>query len=196
MRARHPTRRRRARRPLRYGRGATRQRRRGLGVTLPLLRLLLVQLSGQAEVQLRLSPRGAGSTPSYGLRRFREYGAVIITCINREYAKKLVVQLPRQKHPYHFHKQKEETFQLIAGALEIVKDGEPHSMKPGDTLLVAPNEWHKFHTLDGCIVEEVSTTHHNSDSFYEDPAIARLDRAQRKTGVDNWRTYFRARHNL
>ncbi len=132
----------------------------------------------------------------YGLRRFREYGAVIITCINRDYAKKLVIQLPRQKHPYHFHKQKEETFQLLAGDLEIVKDGERFAMRPGDTLLVEPNQWHKFHTLDGCIFEEISTTHHNSDSFYEDPAIARLDRTQRKTGVDTWLTYFRARHNL
>ena len=60
----------------------------------------------------------------YGLRRFREFGAVIVTCINRDYAKKLVIQLPRQKHPYHFHKQKEETFQLLDGDLEIVKDGK------------------------------------------------------------------------
>lgn len=37
----------------------------------------------------------------YGLRRFREYGAVIIDCINRDYCKKLIIQLARQKHPYH-----------------------------------------------------------------------------------------------
>lgn len=132
----------------------------------------------------------------YGLRRFREYGAVIITCINRDYAKKLVIQLPRQKHPYHFHKQKEETFQVLAGDLEIFKDGYKFSMQPGDTLLVEPNQWHKFHTLDGCIFEEVSTTHFNNDSFYEDPAIARMDRDQRKTKVDNWRTHFRVRHAI
>ena len=132
----------------------------------------------------------------FGLRRFREYGAVIITCINRQYAKKLVIQLPRQKHPYHFHKQKEETFQLLDGDLEIVKDGARTSMRVGDTFLVAPGEWHKFHTLDGCVFEEISTTHHNNDSFYEDPEIARLDRSHRKTKVDNWLAYFRARHAL
>ncbi len=132
----------------------------------------------------------------YGLRRFREYGAVIITCINRDYAKKLVIQLPRQKHPYHFHKQKEETFQLLAGDLEIVKDGNRIPMRPGDTLLVEPGQWHKFHTLDGCVFEEVSTTHFNNDSFYEDPLIARMERDQRKTKVDNWLTYFRVQHAL
>ena len=125
-----------------------------------------------------------------GLRRFREYGAVIITCINRSYAKKLVLQLPRQKHPYHFHKQKEETFQLLDGDLEIVKEGARQTMHPGDIFLVEPNEWHKFHTLDGCIFEEVSTTHFNNDSFYEDPPIASMERDQRKTKVDNWAGLF------
>lgn len=132
----------------------------------------------------------------YGLKRFREYGAIIITCINRSYAKKLVIQLPRQKHPYHFHKQKEETFQLLDGDLEIVKEGRRHLMKPGDTLLVEPNQWHKFHTLDGAVFEEVSTTHINNDSFYEDPVIAQMEREERKTNVDNWASYFRSRHAL
>ena len=56
--------------------------------------------------------------------RLREFGAVIVTCINREYAKKLVIQLPRQKHPYHFHKQKEETFQLLDGDMSQVRERE------------------------------------------------------------------------
>jgi sialic acid synthase SpsE/mannose-6-phosphate isomerase-like protein (cupin superfamily) len=132
----------------------------------------------------------------YGLRRFREYGAVIVTCINRVYAKKLVIQLPRQKHPYHFHKQKEETFQLLDGDMEIVKNGERIMLRPGDTFLVEPNAWHKFHTLDGAIVEEISTTHFNNDSFYEDEQITRKARHERKTQVDNWLDYFRSRHAL
>ncbi len=132
----------------------------------------------------------------HGLRRFREFGAVIITCVNRAYAKKLVIQLPRQKHPYHFHEKKEETFQLLDGDLEIVKEGRRVALQPGDTFLVEPKAWHKFHTLDGAIVEEVSTAHHNDDSFYEDPEIARLDRGQRKTQVDGWLAYFRSQHAL
>ena len=132
----------------------------------------------------------------YGLRRFREFGAVIITCINRSYAKKLIVMLPRQKHPYHFHKRKEETFQILDGDLTVAKDGHILPLEPGDTFLVEPECWHKFHTLDGVIFEEVSTTHYNNDSFYEDPAIAKLDRAARKTNVDGWLDYFRAKHAL
>ena len=122
----------------------------------------------------------------YGLQRFREFGAVIITCINRQYCKKLIVMLPRQKHPYHFHKRKEETFQLLWGDLEVELNGRRIKAEPGDTILVEPNVWHKFHTLDGAIFEEVSTTHYNDDSYYEDERIARLPREKRKTVIPNW----------
>ena len=49
-----------------------------------------------------------------------------------------------------------------------------------------PGEWHKFHTLDGAIFEEVSTTHFDNDSFYEDDRIERLPRKARKTVISNW----------
>lgn len=122
----------------------------------------------------------------YGIDRFREFGAVIIDCVNRAYCKKLIVVLPRQKHPYHFHKIKEETFQLLHGDLEVEIEGKRHQMEPGDTLLVEPEQWHKFHTLDGAIFEEISTTHLNNDSFYEDDKISQLPRETRKTSLPNW----------
>ena len=58
----------------------------------------------------------------YGVDEFEKTGAIIINCINREYCKKIVVQLPGQKHPMHFHKLKEETFQVLAGELNIIVD--------------------------------------------------------------------------
>lgn len=133
---------------------------------------------------------GAGSSIEishhYGLERFREFGCVIVNCINRAYAKKLVILLPRQKHPYHYHKKKEETFQLLSGDLEVEIDGQQTRLKVGDTILVHPSQWHKFHTLDGAIFEEISTTHYNDDSFYEDKRIAGIPRGKRKTVVANW----------
>ncbi|MDD5131495.1 MAG: N-acetylneuraminate synthase family protein [bacterium] len=122
----------------------------------------------------------------FGLERFREFGCVIVNCINRAYAKKLVILLPRQKHPYHYHKIKEETFQLLYGDMEVEIEGVKTKMDLGDTVLVKPGQWHKFHTLDGAIFEEVSTTHLNDDSFYEDERIAMLPRDKRKTYVPNW----------
>ncbi|MFV1995000.1 MAG: cupin domain-containing protein, partial [Verrucomicrobiales bacterium] len=86
-------------------------------------------------------------------------------------------------HPYHFHKRKEETFQLLSGDLEVELDGRVHSMEIGETLLIKPNAWHKFHTLHGAIFEEVSTTHYDDDSFYEDERIAKRSRDHRKTVI-------------
>jgi len=126
----------------------------------------------------------------YGFEKFREFGATLITCINREYAKKILVQLPRQKHPYHFHKVKEETFQLLWGDVEMTVNGKKIKMSPGDTCLVKPGEWHKFQTLNGAVIEEISTTYTVSDSCYEDTKIANLDPKSRKTKIDNWQPVF------
>ena len=82
------------------------------------------------------------------------------------------------------------------GDLEVIKNGMPLRLEPGDTFLVEPEAWHKFHTLDGCIFEEVSTVDQKGDSYYEDPAIARLERVERKTNVDSWRDYFRAKRAI
>jgi N-acetylneuraminate synthase len=123
----------------------------------------------------------------YGIPNFRKVGAVLIECINREYCKKLVVQLPHQRHPSHYHARKEETFQILYGVLNSEIDGHVRELHPGDTVLVQPGVWHSFWTGDtGVIFEEVSTRDHNNDSFYEDKQINKLERSERKTVVDNW----------
>ena len=43
----------------------------------------------------------------YGMKHFRQFGAVIISIVNREYCKKLIAVLPGQQHPDHMHKVKE-----------------------------------------------------------------------------------------
>ena len=121
-----------------------------------------------------------------GIEDFRRTGALIVTVVNREYCKKLVIMLPGQSHPTHRHLKKEETFQLLSGDLELVLNGVSRAMAPGDTGLVERGTAHSFSTRTGAIFEEISTTHHPDDSFYEDEAINRLDPIQRKTVVDVW----------
>ena len=130
----------------------------------------------------------------YGLENFRKTGAVIIECINREYCKKLVVQLPEQRHPSHYHTRKEETFQILYGILHVNTDGYPRILHPGETILIQPGVWHSFWTDNGVIFEEVSTTHYNNDSFYADKRINKLPRSERKTVVDHWGR-FQITHN-
>lgn len=123
----------------------------------------------------------------YGLERFREFGAVIIDCINRAYCKKLILQLPRQKHPYHYHKKKEETFQVLFGDMEVEVEGNRQILRAGDSIVIHQGEWHKFQTANGVIFEEISTTHFDDDSFYEDKFIANIRREERKTRIENWK---------
>ena len=122
----------------------------------------------------------------YGVRNFRKVGAVLINVINREYCKKVLVQLPGQTHPLHFHKRKEETFLVLWGRLYIEVDGRRKVLERGDTLLVVPGVWHRFWTESGCVFEEISSTHFADDSVYRDDAINTLSSAQRKTIVDHW----------
>ncbi|MDI9509461.1 MAG: N-acetylneuraminate synthase family protein [Bacillota bacterium] len=122
----------------------------------------------------------------YGVKHFRQYGAVIVNIINREYCKKLIIVLPGQKHPIHMHKIKEETFQLLHGDLSITINGQDRLMKPGDIQTVLRGDEHSFTSTNGAIFEEVSTTHIKNDSYYEDPEIRKLDPIERKTILKNW----------
>lgn len=122
----------------------------------------------------------------YGMQHFRQTGAIIISIINREYCKKLIIVLPGQKHPTHLHKKKEETFQLLYGDLTVNIEGKVKEMKPGDIQTVLRGEKHSFTSSKGAIFEEVSTTHIRNDSYYEDTKISRLDPMERKTVLRKW----------
>jgi len=122
----------------------------------------------------------------YGIERFREVGCVLINSINREYCNKFLIMLPGQRHPSHKHELKEETFHLLWGDLEVYVEGKTHQLKPGDKLLVEQGQLHAFSSRKGCIFAEISTRSIRSDSFYQDPGIARMDPLARKTLVDSW----------
>ncbi|MDJ0785973.1 MAG: N-acetylneuraminate synthase family protein [Myxococcota bacterium] len=122
----------------------------------------------------------------YGLERFRQVGCVLVNLINREYCEKILLQLPGQRHPTHRHEQKEETFRLLWGDLEVELNGVTHHLEAGDKLLVERGARHNFRTTGGAIFAEISTTSIVGDSFYDDPAIAELDPMQRKTILESW----------
>lgn len=122
----------------------------------------------------------------YGLEHFRHYGATIINIINRSYCKKLIVILPGQQHPNHYHKVKEESFQVLSGTLTLTLGGVTRDIHVGEVVTVERGQWHAFMSSEGCIFEEVSTTHVLNDSYYEDERIACLELSQRKTVLENW----------
>ncbi|MCR5030682.1 MAG: N-acetylneuraminate synthase family protein [Selenomonadaceae bacterium] len=104
----------------------------------------------------------------YGLPKFYETGAVLIDCVNREYCKKILIVMPGQNHPCHYHKEKEETFVILHGELFIVMDGEEKKLSKGDVITVERGARHSFSSKNGCVFEEISTTHIPNDSYYDE----------------------------
>jgi sialic acid synthase SpsE/mannose-6-phosphate isomerase-like protein (cupin superfamily) len=120
----------------------------------------------------------------YGIEQFDEFGLTMLTIVNRGYCKKLLVVLPGQRHPEQYHLKKEETFQLLAGDVRLELDGRFHHLLPGDIMTVEPGVRHSFMSEKGAIIEEISSTHFQDDSFYTDSTIHQ--NRNRKTLLTYW----------
>ena len=131
------------------------------------------------ELQIELSHH-------YGPERFFETGCTLVNVMNREYCKKIIIVLPGQCNPMHYHLKKEESFQVLHGTLDLVLNGEMLALTPGKIITVKRGDKHAFSSKTGAIFEEVSTTHYRNDSFYEDPVIANTDVLDRKSFLKDW----------
>jgi sialic acid synthase SpsE/quercetin dioxygenase-like cupin family protein len=120
----------------------------------------------------------------YGIDRFDEYGITMITVVNRDYCKKLIIVLPGQKHPEQYHKQKEETFYILFGKVLLTLDGVEKEYSKGEAIVVEKGVKHIFRSETGAVIEEISTTHFKDDSYYVDPEI--LKNKDRKTFLTYW----------
>jgi sialic acid synthase SpsE/mannose-6-phosphate isomerase-like protein (cupin superfamily) len=120
----------------------------------------------------------------YGIDRFDEFGAAMVTLVNREYCKKLIVQLPGQTHPEQHHKVKEETFHVLWGDVTVMLDGVEREARQGDIVLVERGVRHAFRSSNGVVIEELSSTHHGADSYYTDENVT--NNKDRKTLVTYW----------
>lgn len=132
----------------------------------------------------------------YGEENFITHGATIIECFNiKHYAKKIIVVLPKQKHPPHFHHRKHETFHVLYGDLTVKTLGGTkespndgwisHDMIKGNWLSVDTCVYHGFTSINGCVFEEISTHQYDSDSVYVDRSI--MDYKDRKTFVKEFK---------
>jgi N-acetylneuraminate synthase len=134
-------------------------------------------LNEKAEVEL---------SHHYGIEKFHEFGILIVSLINREYCKKIIVVFPNQHHPEQYHIKKEETFHVLSGTLGVSLNGIKSTVKKGDILTIERGVKHAFWSENGAIIEEISTTHYRNDSFYTDSFISEQDPMSRKTIIDNF----------
>jgi mannose-6-phosphate isomerase-like protein (cupin superfamily) len=120
----------------------------------------------------------------YGLENFLEFGVTMITIINRDYCKKLLILLPGQTHPGMYHKVKDESFFLLFGDLNLKLNNIEVPIKEGEIVSIIPTTIHEFSSTNGAIIEEVSTSHLDNDSFYVDEIINQ--NKNRKTVIQYW----------
>ncbi|MAY40956.1 MULTISPECIES: N-acetylneuraminate synthase family protein [unclassified Neptuniibacter] len=120
----------------------------------------------------------------YGESSFSEIGAAMITIMNRQYCKKLIILLAGQRHPEHLHKKKDETFYVLHGSVEVNLEGTWHQLNEGEMITVSAHTKHSFRSLTGGVFEEVSTRHFSDDSYYTDNSI--MQNRNRKTYLRFW----------
>ena len=143
--------------------------------TRRVLQLARVPLSGKESVEI---------SAHYGLQKFKDFGALIIDKVNREYCKKLIVVAPGQQHPTHHHIKKEEAFELLHGDCTLTLNGKDVALVRGEPVLIARGVKHSFRSQAGCVIEEISTTHIPGDSVYEDVRINTLPLSERKIRIN------------
>lgn len=134
-----------------------------------------VAVPGEADLEI---------SHHYGIDHFDEFGITMITVVNREYCKKLIILLPGQKHPEQYHKQKEETFHILYGDVLINLDGVEKECHRGNVVVLERGMRHSFSSKTGAVIEEISSTHHIDDSYYTDPEIT--NNVNRKTLLTYW----------
>ena len=137
------------------------------------------------EANVTITPKDKVEISShYGLKNFFETGALIIDKVNREYCKKIIVVLPGQSHPIHYHIQKEEAFELLYGDCILNMNGKDLPLEKGRPKVIYRGVEHSFRSDGGCVIEEVSTTHVLNDSKYQDTDINKLDLSDRKIKIN------------
>jgi mannose-6-phosphate isomerase-like protein (cupin superfamily) len=119
------------------------------------------------ETQLEISHH-------YGLENYINkpyYGMGIITLINKEYCKKILIIQKDNINPEHYHKEKKETFFILSGKVKIDVDNKENILQKDDILTIEPSQKHTIYALEDSIIEEISTQHKPNDSFYTDEKI-------------------------
>jgi sialic acid synthase SpsE/mannose-6-phosphate isomerase-like protein (cupin superfamily) len=108
----------------------------------------------------------------YGLERYDEVGMSMLTLVNLEYCKKIMILKANQMHPEQYHKTKRETFIILHGEVDLILDGVSTNLQPGHVVTINPGVVHAFTAVVDSVIEEISSTHQADDSYYIDEAIS------------------------
>jgi N-acetylneuraminate synthase len=116
-----------------------------------------------------------------GFDNFTNTGAVFIGVVVHDYCKFIVIMLPRQSYPLHFHRIKDESYFVLHGDLTVTVEEETHTLGKGEILNVPRRFNHSFYTENGCVFEEISTAYLNNDSVYDEVRLQKTPKHIKNT---------------
>lgn len=105
----------------------------------------------------------------------KAWGREDIVVNEPEYCAKYLQIFPRQKCSLHYHEKKKETFYVKHGLVRLEQRdlrGFPidELLKPGESRTIMPKTPHRFSSVHGAIILEVSTHHDDSDVVRLEPS--------------------------
>ena len=87
-----------------------------------------------------------------------------------EYCAKRLWIHPGKQCSLHYHKIKKETFLVEKGVVELELPDWQGQLREGEMAIVYPGEAHRFASLEGAVILEVSTHHDDSDVIRLEPS--------------------------
>lgn len=110
----------------------------------------------------------------FGLGEFAKTGLIECWIANEfeiGYCAKYLFLFDEQSCPYHWHREKYETFFIVRGSVEMICDGVKRIMKPGEVLAMDVNSKHGFRGVGSALLLEISKPCFVEDNFFEDHRI-------------------------
>ena len=90
----------------------------------------------------------------------------IVNDTHGNYCSKFLVLNPDHVSSLHYHKNKCETFTVLAGIVNIENEAHNHICIAGESLLIQPNNRHRFNAVESpAVILETSTFHQDEDTF-------------------------------
>ena len=95
----------------------------------------------------------------------KDWGSETWLVNNELYCGKILFLKKKHRCSVHYHKDKDETFYILSGALVLELIGDSIILKKGDAYRLVPNTVHRFSGLEDSEILEISTHHEDSDSY-------------------------------
>lgn len=105
------------------------------------------------------------------IRIDKAWGYEEVVANEAEYCLKRLVIQPKKKCSLHFHRVKKETFFVQSGLVRLEqKPNLDELLKPNESRVILPLTPHRFSSVHGAVLLEVSTHHSDDDVVRIEPS--------------------------